>query len=249
MPVREAWKTVGTSKSLLAHHGWGQLQPIEERSLHDHADCPRRNLQQMSTKKRYRDLMERIRQSHQEFTEVWNRVRTTELLKRNIDPRDDSLANQERMEKIWKANGVAYETARPQSDRRDDFLSILFEELPFEDFLEGRTEAIDAILDFLEIDVLAFRCGYVKQWCYHKLKSLPVNQKQTERLRRLALDLCQCSGQRRELRELARLLIKLADKPLLQELRLLADEPENKYTRQKAQRVLQVILNSRLDLR
>jgi hypothetical protein len=200
----------------------------------------------MNSKKRYRDLMERIRHSHQEFSEVWNKVRTAELHKRNIDPAGDLW---DRIEEVWEANGVAYEAARPQSDRRDEFLSILFEELPFEELLEGKPEAIDTILDFLEIDVLAFRCGYAKQWCYRKLKSLPLNEKQIQRLRQLIIDICQCSGQRQELKELARLMIKLADKPLIENLQYLADKHENKYTRQKAQRVLQVVLNGRHDLR
>jgi len=186
--------------------------------------------------------MERIRETHQEFTEVWNSMRTAELRKHGIGP-------DYRMEIVWEANGVAYKAARPQSDRRDEFLSILFDELPFKDFLEGKLEAINSILDFLEIDVLAFRCGYAKQWCFHKLKVLPLNEKQIVRLRQLVVAMCQYKGQREELRELARLMIKVADKPLIKDLQGLTRNGDNEYVKQKAERVLNVILNSRHDLK
>lgn len=192
--------------------------------------------------------MERIRQSHQEFTEVWNRVRTAELRKHGINPDDDILISN-RMEQVWEANGVAYKAARPQSNRRDEFLSVLFDELPMKEFLEGKPEAIDAILDFLEIDVLAFRCGYAKQWCFHKLKSLSLNQKQIIRLRQLLVNICQYKGQREEMRELVRLMIKYANETLVQELQSVASTSDDEYIKQKAARALKVILNSRHDLK
>jgi hypothetical protein len=202
----------------------------------------------MNRKKRYHDLMERIRDSHQEFSAVWNRVKAEELRKRGLEPGDDIWIG-DRMEKVWEANGVAYQAARPQSDRRDEFLTILFDELPFEEFLEDKPEAIDAILDFLEIDVLAFRCGYAKQWCFHNLKSLTLNQKQKMRLQQLTIAMCQYKGQREELRELARLMIPLADTALIQQLHDLAESGDNEYVRRKAERVLKVVLNSRHDLK
>ena len=201
----------------------------------------------MSDKKRYRDLMEKIYHSHQEFTEVWNRVRSAELRKHDIDDNDFRMSGS--YERIWDANGVAYDAARPQSDKRDEFLSVLFNELPFEMFLQGKPEAIDSILDFLEIDVLAFRCGYTKQWCFRKLKSLPLNQKQIARLCQLLLNMCDYSGQREEMKELIRLTIRFADEILVQDLQRVARIGRNKYVRQKAERALKVILNSRHDLK
>lgn len=190
--------------------------------------------------------MMRVRRLHQEFSDVWNRTRTAELLKRNIDP---DRGWWYRTAELLEANGLAYEAARPQSDSRDEALSILFDALPFEGFRKGEPEAIDHMLDFLEVDVPAFRCGYAKQWCYRWLKSLRIDPNQAQRLRQLTLAVCQCSGQRQELRDLARLMIKLADEPFVRALRDLAEKHKNEYTRQKAKRVLQVVLNGRPDLR
>lgn len=201
----------------------------------------------MSDKKRYRDLMEKIDRSHQDFTEVWNRIRSAELRKRNIDDNDFRVSGS--YEKIWDANGVAYDAASPLSDKRDEFLAALFKELPFEKFLEGKPEAIDSILDFLEIDVRAFRCGYVKQWCFRKLKYLPLNQKQIVRLHEIMLAACQEKGQRGEMRDLVRLMIKIADETLVQELQRVVRIDADKYVKWKAERALKIILNSRHDLK
>jgi hypothetical protein len=203
----------------------------------------------MNRKKRYLDQMEAIRQAHQEFSDVWSSVRSAEIARRGgrgtAELQDSSVP----MKTVWAANGVAYRAAQPQSDRRDELLAALIDDLPLEELLEGVPEAIDAVLDFLETDVLAFRCGYVKAWCLRKLKTLHLNRRQQERLRKLTVSMCEWPGQRHEFRELARLMIRVADAPLFQQLCALARQSSSIYTRRKAQRVRDVILNGRPDLR
>lgn len=201
----------------------------------------------MNRRNQYRELMEQIRDAHQEFSRVWNEVRASELNKRGIDS-VENLVKTNRYEKLWEANGVAYKKAQPYSDMRDQYSVALYEVIPFKEFDEGHHEAIDAVIDFLEVNVLAFGCGYVKQECLHTLKRLPLDDEQSQRLRRLMVDMCQWKGNRRELRELARLMIRLADKSLIEDLRKLVSTSENKYTRRKAERALQIILNGRHDL-
>lgn len=200
----------------------------------------------MTKKKHYRDLMLQILQVHREFKEVWNRVRDDELRKRGIAPDAQHFRN---YEPVWEANGIAYEAAHKQADRRDEILIAFWDELPFEEFGEGQTAAIDSIIDFLEIDVLAFRCGYVKEDCFRKLKQLTLNEQQQARLRQLTLAMCQFRGQRRELAQLSRLIVTLADAQLVRDLRNLANGCADIHNRQKAERVLKIILDNRADLR
>lgn len=200
----------------------------------------------MKKKKRYRNLMLQVLQAHQEFKEVWNRVRDEELRKRGIAPDAQHFVN---YAPVWEANGIAYEAAQKQADRRNEILITFWDELPFEEFLEGQTTAIDSIIDFLEIDVLAFRCGYVKEDCLRKLKHLKINEQQKARLRQLTLAMCQFRGQRRELAQLARSIVTLADANLIKNLRDLAKDSTDVYDRQKAERVLKIILDNRADLR
>ena len=200
----------------------------------------------MQKKNRYRDLMRQILQAHQEFKEVWNKVREAELRQRGLAPDARHFSD---YKPVWEANGIAYQTAQAQANRRNEILNILWDELPLDEFCEGQTAAIDSILDFLETDVLAFRCGYIKEQCFRKLKSLSLNEQQSARLRQLTLAMCQFQGQRRELRELARLMICLANETLVRDLRELAEDNADIYNKQKAERVLRTILHSRRDLK
>jgi hypothetical protein len=203
----------------------------------------------MKRKQQYIHLMEKILESHREFSQAWNEAKQAELKRRGIKHLDQWGHSDREWAQILEANDVAYRAARLYSDRRDEYMGRLFEQLPNEDFVAGEPQAIDASIDFLEIDILAFRCGYIKELCLRKLKSLPINPIQAERLRQLTLALCQGQGQRRELKELARLMIRLADESLVHELKNLLDQHPSEYVRRKASRTLQVIRNGRPDLR
>ena len=115
-------------------------------------------------------------------------------------------------------------------------------------FYQGDSEAIDAILDFLETDIPAFRCGYAKEKFYRRLKNMSLTQNQIDRVKTIALDQCASDCYRREFRDLARLFIRLADQNFVEQLRMLKDDPNGKVCF-KSKLMLNTILNNRDDLK
>lgn len=175
---------------------------------------------------RFRKSVERLYTAHAEFKRAWEAYRP-----------------------YWRT------TSEPQevTDARHKFLAALdalFGMLePLEQpFLAGEAKAIDAVLEFAEVDIPAFRCGYAKQWYFRKLKSLPLNKTQESRLRQLAYNLCRGPNYGREIADMGRLMIRLADKPLIRELRVLAEGSDD-LVRRKSQRMLDVVRHHRKDLR
>lgn len=114
-------------------------------------------------------------------------------------------------------------------------------------FLNDVGSSIDSVIDFLEIDIPAFRCGYEKEWYLNKLKSLFLNRDQQDRLRTIALDLVSKSHYRREFQDWCRLMIVHADQPFLARLQELSASDEH-WVQQKAKRMLDTIANNRRDL-
>jgi len=188
--------------------------------------------------------MTNIADAHQRFAKVWETTKAEELRRRGLSPHD-SLALP--MEELRQVNHVAYTAAEREAAERDRLLGELFGLLP-QDPVTTDTDGVDAILEFLEVDVLAHRCGYTKAWYYHRLKRVVLNAKQVERLRRHCLYVCSAKGNRPEINKLARLMVNHADARLVADLSVLVNG-ESEFSRRKARRVLQVILNGRPDLR
>ena len=189
-------------------------------------------------------LMTNIADAHQRFVEVWETAKAEELRRRGLRP-EESLALP--TEELWQVNSVAYTAAARDAAERDRLLRELFGLLP-PDPATTDANGIDAILEFLEVDVLAHRCGYTKAWYYHRLKRVQLTPKQVERLRRHCLDVCSAKGNRPEISKLARLMVRHADAPLITDLSALV-KGKSEFARRKARKVLQVILNGRPDLR
>jgi hypothetical protein len=189
-------------------------------------------------------LMTNIADAHQRFVEVWETAKAEELRRRGLRP-EESLALP--TEELWQVNNVAYTAAARDAAERDRLLRELFGLLP-PDPATTDANGIDAILEFLEVDVLAHRCGYTKAWYYHRLKRVQLTPKQVERLRRHCLDVCSAKGNRPEISKLARLMVRHADAPLITDLSALV-KGKSEFARRKARKVLQVILNGRPDLR
>jgi hypothetical protein len=138
------------------------------------------------------------------------------------------------------------------TEARDRFfgeLNRLFNELSKyeKDFFNGDPKAIDNILDFLETDIPAFRCGYAKEKFYRRLKSMKLTQKQVNRIRNLAYEQCGTKTYRREFRDLARLMIKLADSHTVNLIKELEETSEG-ITKFKSNLMLKTILHNRNDL-
>lgn len=78
--------------------------------------------------------------------------------------------------------------------------------------------AIDEILEFLSIDIPAFRCGYAKEVFLQKLKKVNLSDREREKLKPIALKFCETKNVRREFRRWCRLMIKNADQQFVSEL-------------------------------
>jgi hypothetical protein len=199
----------------------------------------------MSHHPEYRRLMEQIRLAHQAFKTSWTDARTATL--KSLSPGGGAPSRED----LARANRVAYQAAQSLADRRNGLLGELFGEHlgPLHDgLLAGDPDAVDAIIDFLEVDVPAFRCGYAKQDYLRRLKTVPLTDQHEARLRRYGLHLCTTPAHRREIREAARLMIRVADQDLVNQLRALTTGP-NGAIRTKVTNVLGIVLNGRPDLR
>lgn len=175
---------------------------------------------------RFRESVERLYTAHAEFKRAWEVYRPYCMTA--IEPQEVTDARN----KFLAALDALFDMVQPL-------------ERPF---LAGEAKAIDAVIEFAEVDMPAFRCGYTKQWFFRKLKSLPLNKTQEARLRQLAYNLCRGPNYGREIADMGRLMIRLADKPLIRELRALA-ESSDELVRKKSQRMLDVVLHHRKDLR
>lgn len=199
----------------------------------------------MGHKREYRRLMEEIRLAHAAFSKVWAEARMAAL--KRLSPKNGAAS----WEQVLQANGVAYKAARSLEDRRNGLLRELFEEhlAPLhERFLTGDPDAVNAVIDFLEVDVPAFRCGYSKENYLHKLKNIPLTGEHQERLRQYGLRLCSMPVHRREIGQAGRLMIQIANRDFVDQLRALAAS-ENDRIRKKSTKILHVVLNGREDLR
>lgn len=155
----------------------------------------------------------------------------------------------------WKKHYVNLKKAEPEevTKARGNFhtaLDTLFNELQKYEkgFFAGETGAIDAILNFIEVDIPAFRCGYAKTVYFRKLKSLRLNEIQKERIGKIAYKMCASENYRREFRDLARLMIKIADEDFLEKIKLLRENSRD-IVRFKTDLMLQTIVQNRVDLR
>lgn len=172
----------------------------------------------------FNSLVTALHRAHQEFHAEWNKY----------------------YDGTKKAEPTKVKQAREHFFLRQ---TRLFEEIgKYErDFFEGRSIAIDAILDFLEVDVPAFRCGYAKEKFFRRLKSLPLGSDQIERIRSLAYKLCATDSYRREFRDLARSMIKFANTDFVERIKGLRDTSDG-VVHFKSSLMLDTILNNRKDL-
>ena len=176
---------------------------------------------------RFRELMQNLYVTHREFKKEWATWERVGL--NGKEPKEVTLTR----DKFW------------------DSLNILFgiKIEPLHDaFLADSISAINDVIDFLEIDIPAFRCGYEKEWYLRRLKSLPLNEMQKKRLKTIALDLCRKPDYRREFTDWARLLVMLADDTFIAQLQSLLKSPDE-FVRKKNERMLSMIIENRKDLK
>ncbi len=154
----------------------------------------------------------------------------------------------------WKKYYDGRRKPEPQSliDARKRFVAEsdrVFESLARYDegFVLGKPESINAILDFIATDIPAFRCGYAKEKYLRRMKSQHLDPSQTERILKIGLEMCGKESYRREFRDLARVLIKLADSSFVESVRAL-QAASHGIVEFKCKLMLETILNVRKDL-
>jgi hypothetical protein len=176
---------------------------------------------------RLRELMQNLYDAHQTFHKAWAKGQAASW--KGKEPLDVSTSR----DKFWDALNLLFQA------KLDPLRQA---------FLTNRVDAVNDVIDFLAIDIPAFRCGYEKEWYLRRLKSLPLNDAQKARLKTIALDLARKPDYRREFYDWAKLMIVLADETSVDGLESLLESP-NEFVRKKAERMLTVILQNRKDLK
>jgi len=137
--------------------------------------------------------------------------------------------------------GETYRLLKKEYAHREQAVVAFYELLAplWQPFLNGDSEAIDAALDFLEIDIPAFRVGYAREWFYRRLKRTPISARQRARLLNIAYALFSQPGYRREALELSRLLIVVADGSTIDWLERLGQHGATDFIRRRAKLALE----------
>jgi hypothetical protein len=193
-----------------------------------------------------RSTMLRIQAAHERHAATWRRMRREHF----PDISAIQAVQNGLIETMWQANAMAYAEARPYRDETNRLLRVLFERYVEPDgqaLARGEPQAVDRVIDFLETDVPAFRCGYAKEEYIKRLRSMPLDARQRQRLMGYTLDLCRNPLHRREIKWAGRLMIRLAGQPFIDQLRGLTQDG-NRRVAAKSGRMLEVVLHSRKDL-
>ena len=174
--------------------------------------------------------------ANQNFKNEWKDWRNGKLdkkklrgLKANVEPK--SVADARNL--FFQKNDLLYSSKIEPLERK---------------FKENPIVAVDEVIEFLSVDITAFRCGYAKEVFLHWLKQIELSLKEIEQLQRLAIEVCETGSFRREFRRWCRLMIKLADGKFVINLQILL-KSENHFTRIKSKWMIEAIQKHRLDLR
>ncbi|HUR97898.1 MAG TPA: hypothetical protein VMZ26_07470 [Pyrinomonadaceae bacterium] len=165
---------------------------------------------------------------------------------------DEHRTLRQEFDKWWRKGGTRSPEPEPVKAARNRFwyaLDRLYKERLdsiWNGFAGGEANSIDEVIDFLEIDIPAHRCGYVKEKLLRKLKSVELTESQRTRLKQAALDLVSKGKFRRELRDWARLMIRLADEEFVKGLEDVIQSLDTGAAR-GAERMLRTVLENRHD--
>lgn len=154
----------------------------------------------------YRVLMEKSLLAHECFHETWAK-----------DPNKESNEVCEARNKFLRAN--------------DELWNKLLEPLQ-QKFNANSSLAIDEVIDFLEVDIPAYRCGYLKEHFLERLKANDLTNTQKERLQNIVLQLCEKNTVRREFRRWVNLMRQVTDEGFVNRLqKLQSTSNENRATK------------------
>ncbi len=187
----------------------------------------------------YAELMARLRETNQNFRKEWRRwkegklnhkqkLKLRRLKLRDVEPETVTLARRD----FIKSFDELYDTKLGP-------LEVKFQINP--------QLATDEILEFLSVDILAHRCGYLKEHFLKEIKRIELTSEQQQELRQISLTLCETYNFHREFRRWCRLAIIIADEDFIRELKKLSTSL-NRYAQIKSKWVLDMIARHRKDL-
>ena len=172
--------------------------------------------------------------SHKEFKQQWATWRNGKLKK------DKKAKGNVEPESVTKA--------RNEFHRKNDELYVL-KIYPLEkQFRENQHLAFAELVEFLSVDIAAFRCGYAKEVFLQWLKQTSLTASEIIEIQRVALKMCETENVRREFRRWCRLMIKLADVEFVLKLKEISSN-KSRFPQLKSKWMLEIIQQQRLDLR
>ena len=153
----------------------------------------------------YRQLMNESYLAHRNFKQEWADWRNGKLKKSkkqsgNVEPESVTEARNEFLQK-------------------NDLLFTL-KIYPLETkFRESPHSAFAELIEFLSVDIAAFRCGYAKEVFLQWLKRVELTTSEINEIQQIALKMCETENVRREFRRWCRLMVKFADVSFVLKLR------------------------------
>lgn len=181
----------------------------------------------MPSRERYRELLENVRRADLDFKDAYR------LAKESGDKNSKRRGKPEaQLEEFYKHLRI---------------LSGLLEDIRRR-LADGSPQAVDDLIEYLAVDIPAFRSGYAKERFYRQLKKIPLTQAQIARLRDIALARCASAEYRRDDSELRRVMIQLADLDFLNRVAAIPSSTGSRIERHK-RRMFEVVLGGRKDLR
>lgn len=178
--------------------------------------------------------MQKSLTAHQNFKNVWRDWRSGKLKDaKGVKPHTEPKSVREARNKFLAAN--------------DELFNLRIEPLE-KRFKVDASESLDEVLEFLSIDLSAFRCGYAKEFFLKWLKQTNFSVNEIEKIKSLIIEVCETKSFRREFRRWCRLAIKIADENFVERLQKVTKD-ENHFARVKSRWILEAIRQNRLDLR
>lgn len=182
----------------------------------------------------FQTKMEESFLAHQNFKKVWRDWQSGKLKDaKGLKPRTEPKSVTESRDLFWAKNDLLFGSKIEPLEKR-------FEENP--------NESLDEILEYLSVDIPAFRCGYAKEYFLKWLKQADFSAGEIKKIQGLIIEVCETKSFRREFRRWSRLAAKIADANFVNDLQKLT-QSENRFARIKSSWILETILQNRLDLR
>ncbi|HQU84133.1 MAG TPA: hypothetical protein PKY59_13445 [Pyrinomonadaceae bacterium] len=131
-----------------------------------------------------------------------------------------------------------------------DAFNLLFDGrlVPLESrFKINPQSAVDEIIDFLAVDIPAFRCSNYKEFFLKKLQEVKLTPAQEQRIINVFIKLCKTRTMPREFQSWCELVLAFADLDIVDDLMILSRSTNN-YTKTKSKLMMEMIFKDRKEV-